>query len=335
MLGAQPLSGLASLINWTNSASYQRPVLETWGHIVTSNNSEQVALAERTAEPSTLAAGVDASSKPTLPDVPAEVVAPAAEQSMQAVAPASELVIAEAVSPEPVSPEPVPPQSVSPEPVLPKSDLAKSVTPDPVVAKSVTPTPTQPTTEVVLQEPVVNDVVVAIPVVAEAEAEKVVKEEPKRVATPEQVSLKKAIPLEHPQPEIAPSSDTASPTQSHKPTSDSTKPVVSKPPKTPAIVPPPVRTSVTPQRLAASSMPEWKPNSKVSRPTDSNSTGDEYLRQLERLIIELNMELGMREGDSPSQETDQMSLLVQRMIDLNLQNLALKEQLREAASPTL
>jgi hypothetical protein len=322
MLGAQPLSGLASLINWSNSSSYQRPTLEPWGNIATSSNLEQVAPVGSSTEPSAIATGADVPSTSSAPTATTEVVAPIAAPTIQTAPPTPAPVI-----PEPVAQEPL---------------TAKLPEPTPEVIRQV-PVIAEP----VIVEPVVKEAVVTIPVVAEVITAPVVREEPKSVASPEPASIKKVVA---PEPEqvasIVPQSaiveppvvQAAEPVQPKPIPTPIPKPTLKqnlKPTPEPQLASPAVRPSITPRRIAASSMPEWKPTAKVNRPSDSNSTGDEYLHQLERLIIELNMELGMRDGDSPSQETDQMSLLVQRMIDLNLQNLALKEQLREAASPTL
>lgn len=354
MLGAQPLSGLSSLINWSNSSSHQRPILEPWGHITTSNNPIPVALATETTEPTALAAGTDVPSKPPVTESISEVIAPVATPTIQTAVPVPEV---EAAAPFVI-------ELVAPAPVIPA----------PVAVEATQPTPTA-----TRKEPQVTEPVVAIPIAAEVVPEKTFKGEPKDVAPAEAASFKQLEPaqaervvavtppsvVENPVIQAQESSqpvrktfepealaeiqkravkqsltESASASSSKKTAqaqpSLNPKPTPKPPIVTPSNVSPPTnRPPVPPQRVAASSMPDWKPTARPNRPTDSGSTGDEYLRQLERLIIELNMELGMRDGESPSQETDQMSLLVQRMIDLNLQNLALKEQLREAASPTL
>ena len=51
----------------------------------------------------------------------------------------------------------------------------------------------------------------------------------------------------------------------------------------------------------------------------------EYLAQLERLVLELNLELGRR--DNQLQPVDPIEQLQQRILDLNLENLALREHL--------
>lgn len=66
--------------------------------------------------------------------------------------------------------------------------------------------------------------------------------------------------------------------------------------------------------------------------TRQESSTDEYLAQLERLVLELNMELGRRRDDQ--QVADPMQQLSQRIIELNLENLALKEQLQRSGKPT-
>ena len=56
---------------------------------------------------------------------------------------------------------------------------------------------------------------------------------------------------------------------------------------------------------------------------------DDYLGKLERLVLELNMELGRRKDQSPTDPIEQLS---HRIIELNLENMALRERLELAAS---
>ncbi len=63
----------------------------------------------------------------------------------------------------------------------------------------------------------------------------------------------------------------------------------------------------------------------IQRPSCTDSSLETYLAQLEQLVLQLNMELGRRDQAS----SDPIQDLSQRVIDLNLENLALKEQLRQ------
>ena len=59
--------------------------------------------------------------------------------------------------------------------------------------------------------------------------------------------------------------------------------------------------------------------------TTSVPATDDYLSQLERLVLELNMELARRNNEQ--QPADPIEQLTQRIIALNLENLALREQI--------
>ncbi len=63
----------------------------------------------------------------------------------------------------------------------------------------------------------------------------------------------------------------------------------------------------------------------LQRPANVDQTADAYLSKLEQLVLQLNMELGRRDPSSSNPIQD----LSQRVIDLNLENLALKEQLKK------
>jgi len=65
------------------------------------------------------------------------------------------------------------------------------------------------------------------------------------------------------------------------------------------------------------------------RPAFEEQSTDAYVQQLEQLVIELNYELGMASAKPTENNTDPTAWLMQRMIYLNLQNLELKEKLRQ------
>ena len=62
------------------------------------------------------------------------------------------------------------------------------------------------------------------------------------------------------------------------------------------------------------------------RPPRNESSSDDYLLQLERLVLELNMELGRSRGEP--KPVDPMEQMANRIIALNLENLALREKLQ-------
>jgi hypothetical protein len=97
--------------------------------------------------------------------------------------------------------------------------------------------------------------------------------------------------------------------------------------------------AATVRTMPVSSLPSSPPNQPVTtasvgihRVPRQESSTDDYLAQLERLVLELNMELGRRRDDP--QNADPMQQLSQRIIELNLENLALKEQLQRSSNPT-
>ncbi len=63
----------------------------------------------------------------------------------------------------------------------------------------------------------------------------------------------------------------------------------------------------------------------LQRSVAAPAASDAYLSQLERLVLELNMELGRRNNEQAP--TDPIEQLTQRIIELNLENLALREQI--------
>ncbi len=67
------------------------------------------------------------------------------------------------------------------------------------------------------------------------------------------------------------------------------------------------------------------------RPQASDASVDAYLTRLEQLVLQLNMELGRRAENAASDPIQELS---QRVLDLNFENLALKEKLRMVTGGT-
>ena len=71
------------------------------------------------------------------------------------------------------------------------------------------------------------------------------------------------------------------------------------------------------------------PQPAAVQPNFAAQSTDAYVQQLEQLVIELNCELGMAIAPPTADNTNPTAWLMQRMIQLNLQNLELKEKLRQ------
>jgi hypothetical protein len=76
----------------------------------------------------------------------------------------------------------------------------------------------------------------------------------------------------------------------------------------------------------AERVPLAKPVNKSPR---SEIPQDDYLLQLERLVVELNMELAQVRGEEAT--IDPIEQMANRIIALNLENLALREQLQQSS----
>jgi len=89
----------------------------------------------------------------------------------------------------------------------------------------------------------------------------------------------------------------------------------------------PVRDGVPVSRVTPTSI-ERLPLPKLSSPAlRGDQSQDDYLIQLERLVVELNMELARVRGEQD--EVDPIEQMANRIIALNLENLALKEKLQQ------
>jgi hypothetical protein len=95
-------------------------------------------------------------------------------------------------------------------------------------------------------------------------------------------------------------------------------------------------SSQDPPTMTSSPQPRSRPV--VSRPRQSGGSrptvpAEEYLAQLEQLVVDLNMELGVSQSE-PNGETaeDQIHTLTQRLINLSIENSQLRRQL--AMKPT-
>ena len=92
----------------------------------------------------------------------------------------------------------------------------------------------------------------------------------------------------------------------------------------------PAQPRPVPQRTAAA-LPSFSTADRTTASTShtEHASVDDYVAKLERLVLELNMELARRD-DRPSGNT--LEDLSQRILDLNLENLALREQLQHPSN---
>ncbi len=151
-----------------------------------------------------------------------------------------------------------------------------------------------------------------------AAADKAAAEQAERAA-----AEKRAAQAHKSMPEVKPASH-AAPVEASPmlPAATPTQPLSATPVLTPAAT---MAAEQSPRRVDV--RPVSMPVTPVTlqHPTAAGSV-EAYLRQLEQLVLQLNMELGRRDQAS----SDPIQDLSQRVIDLNLENLALKEQLRQA-----
>lgn len=134
-----------------------------------------------------------------------------------------------------------------------------------------------------------------------------------------------AVPASHPESESPVSAsasltDRPDPIASDRPvTADAPKPATHQQPAkhSPARAPNTIRTPL-PKPIAMKQAPEHR----------SPMSGD-YLKRLESLVLELNMQLARMSFEGEGSENDYTQWLSQRVIDLSLENMSLQEELQK------
>jgi hypothetical protein len=73
---------------------------------------------------------------------------------------------------------------------------------------------------------------------------------------------------------------------------------------------------------------------RTMKPQRPSVSADDYLGQLEQLVVELNMELCLPQSSEQASSSEaQIEALTQRLINLSLENLQLRRQLAGGTQP--
>lgn len=341
-LGSLLVGQLSQAINWGNAENFQLPDCKPWVELPSNTSADQDVEEQISAH--------QPDQRGSEPQTNVDISVPAAAEETVLVEEAEESVLAEEATPELASqndkepedavdqqphvdakeqvtaavslPEPVaePIESKQPEVVVqttepdsePRqetpigSEIKSEVEPPEVAppvldaqearpelpARSAKPTPEPP-----VEQPAAQRAKEAAPVVA-------------TIAKPERQPVAEVAAVTPPEPEVRKSA----PAQKPKSITESQ----------------PVRKVPLPNQKGEAARPPLMVT--TPRPQSSAHTDDAYLTQLERLVLELNMELARVRGEQS--DVDPMEQMANRIIALNLENLALREQLQRTASPT-
>ena len=342
MLGSQPIGRLGTLVNWSNSNSFQIESDAPWAF----QEAEESAIAAnitvpeaslRSTEPMALATGDTPEPLPSESDkklVPAPPAA-SADGSVKIPEPEASLKNAEPMA---LATGDAPEQSLSesdktsvPAPPAASADIAVKI-PEPKASLRKTEPMALATGDAPEQLPSDSDKT-SVPAPPAAIADGSVK-----IPEPE-AGLKNAEPMA-----------LATGDAPGQLPSDSDRALVPVPPaisadgpvrRTVSSVQPVIKKLDTAPtfKLPADSNKSKPVTSRVSQtmlpqpaavqPKFADQSTDAYVQQLEQLVIELNCELGMAIAPPTADNTNPTAWLMQRMIQLNLQNLELKEKLRQ------
>ncbi|XZE19253.1 hypothetical protein SH449x_004570 [Pirellulaceae bacterium SH449] len=336
-LGSLLVGQLGQAINWGNANNFQIPDCKPWVELPSSVSNPQ----DTVESPPVSMTAQPASETQTSADIPAPTAV-------------EETVLVEKTE-DTIETEEAPPQVVSQDDKESEVDVDHSID---VEAKE------EPAAAVSSPEPVVEQIEANQPevVVQSSEpdseprletptgAEIKSEVEPTELA-PQDVEAKEAIPEQSaqsddltPEPTVErPAMNAAAkvapiPEPKRQPVAEvvaaaPTEPEVHKP--VPALQPKsivesrPVRKVPLPNLQGAAGRP---PHAVTTTRPHSTDTDDAYLTQLERLVLELNMELARVRGEQS--DVDPMEQMANRIIALNLENLALREQLQHASRPS-
>ena len=327
MLGNRPVRELSTLVNWTNSKGFQAVKCQPWGYFeetdaapsMVATDVKEVAAAAIVPAPATptpeLAPAVSKQVEPeVVPETASAPVSPSLPEtkSVGSAEVKAEIVPEKAVD-EPIVEATVAEQSPEPTPVAPV--VAAPVVSAPVVAALVVAAPVvepEVITPALLASATQEEVEIAAPSVpSNVQVAREVKPDPveRKVQT---VANKEDSKLDKPKP----GSPVVRQDAHARPTSKPVPEPVARP--VPAADP---VVSAKREQIHLPSIPETR--------RSTSNVGDDYVQQLEQLVIELNYELGRIGAPQESESGSPTEWLVDRMLKLNLQNMALKEQLRQ------
>ena len=301
-LGAMLVRQFGEAVNWTNSPSYQMPKCNPWVDLPVSASEMPVSASEM-PEPN-----------PEEPLPPTEFIS-----GTQANELASAEVTPAEVTPAQVAPAQVTPAQVAPAQVAPSEETPAEVATSEVATSEETPFEETPSAKEGEETAGIEQLAIeAAELAAELQERSVRHEEAQRAAKSETANKQAALRVK--QNELEPRNrsvvESAKRTQTNQKVAESVVALEAEP------------IAIILDTVAKNSrVRDYAPiQSAFHVPSASDDSSEEYLCKLERLVLELNMELGRRnEGQN---KTDPIAQLSQRIIELNLENLALKDMLQ-------
>jgi hypothetical protein len=342
MLGNRPVRELSTLVNWSNAKGFQAVKCQPWGCLEGTNGPTSIVASEVqravAGEDSSLAAAQVATPESPAPKpaeaavVPESVASPALQSAteMERSEPVVAVpeVVATVVSPAPEMGSAVPDTASTPT----RAESSAPVVAAPVVAAPVVAAP-------VVAAPVVAAPVVAAPVVAapvgaapveELEVIAPVKEKPIATVLIAESSPGSGMPEEQSVSTVRSEPESALKSNANRNRLNELESVAHDEGhrQVAARETKPIQThSTTP--VASKKQETFNMPSITDVRRSSSKASDDYVQQLEQLVIELNYELGRINAPKEAESESPTEWLVNRMLNLNLQNMALKEQLRQ------
>ena len=337
-LGAMLVRQFGEAVNWTNSPSYQMPKYNPWVDLPVSASDLAVSASELPVSASELPVSVSEmpvsasempEPNPEEPLPPTEFISETQANELASCQVAPSQVAPSQVAPAQVTPAQVTPAQVTPAQVAPSEETPVEVATSEVTTSEVatfeeTPfeeTPSQETPSAKGGEETAGIEQLAIEaaeLAAELQERSVRLEEAQRAAESETANKQAALRVE--QNELKPRNrnvvEAEKRTQTNQKVAESVVALEAEP------------IAIILDTVAKNSrVRDYAPiQSAFHMPSASDDSSEEYLCKLERLVLELNIELGRR--NERQNKTDPIAQLSQRIIELNLENLALKDMLQ-------
>lgn len=332
LLCNQPVRGLRELIDWSNTGKSSAANITPWIDLqdelrevsktpaVEAEAPKAIVEAKATVEP-----GVAVEAIPT-GNVVEEVIVEGVEAAKERLAHESPMISKEPVPPVSKSPPVVERESIAIEAEMKVTEATGAVQQlteraDETLASSSLPEPNAVSTQKPLPS-VESKPVAEIP----EESLKAKKESPAIGAVEPLVAQGPSSDVAQKVEVVAPVEPVALDVKPSAPKARVEEPKESKPARVVSTeskaMPPSTSVSRPP------TVPQPIPPLPTARAAAPSASENEYLMQLERLVVQLNYELGMKQAQSQSEGPEQW--MVQRMIELNLRNLELQDQLANA-----